>query len=146
LQGKHVGGSKGIFDHDSMSVTKDEEQLAPKGEQSSQTSSGRSQPLDGKRELAPSSSVRKPCWYELTSMDAQEHEETPRSTLRESRPLTKFPNFRALICYVIEEVTVRQEQQDASLQDDVCDIVLGSGEEPVPGGSSRSTFLAKREC
>jgi hypothetical protein len=38
LQGKPVGGSKGILDHGSMSVTEDEEQEAPKGEQSSQTS------------------------------------------------------------------------------------------------------------
>jgi hypothetical protein len=129
-----------------MSVTEDEEQEAPKGEQSSQTSSVGSQPSDGKRELAPSSSVRKPSWYEMTLMDAQEQVEAPRSTLRESRPSTKFPNFRALICYVIEEAAVQQEQQDALVQDDVCDIVPGSEGEPVPGGSSRSTFLAKREC
>jgi hypothetical protein len=61
-------------------------------------------------------------------MDAQEQVEAPRSTLRESRPPTKFPNFKALICYVIEEVVVQQEQQDALVQDDVCDIVPGSEE------------------
>jgi hypothetical protein len=136
-----------------MSVTEDEEQEAPKGEQSSQTSSVGSQPSDGKRELAPSSSVRRPSWYEMTLMDAQEQEEAPRSTLRESRPSTKFPNFMALICSVIDSVTSsiqgaadQQGWRDASVQDDVCDIVPGSEEEPVPGGSSRSTFLAKREC
>jgi hypothetical protein len=62
-----------------MSVTKDEEQEAPKGDQSSHTSSVGSQPSDGKRELAPSSSVRRPSWYKLTLMDAQEQEEAPRA-------------------------------------------------------------------
>jgi hypothetical protein len=32
------------------------------------------------------------------------------------------------------------------VKDDVCDIVSGSEEEPVPCGFSRSTLLAKREC
>jgi hypothetical protein len=41
-----------------------------KEEKSSQTSSVGSQPSDGKRELAPSSSVRRPSWYEMTLMDA----------------------------------------------------------------------------
>jgi hypothetical protein len=43
----------------------------------------------------------------------------------------------------------QQDQQvwrDAMGQDDVQDIVPGSEGKPVPGGSSRSTFLAKREC
>jgi hypothetical protein len=35
LQGKSVGGSKGILDHGSMLVTEDEELEALKGEQSS---------------------------------------------------------------------------------------------------------------
>jgi hypothetical protein len=88
-----------------MSVTEDEEQEALKGEQlkdeqSSQTSSVGSKPSDGKRELSPSSSVRRPSWYEMTLMDAQE-KEASRSTLRESRPSTKFPNFVALICSII---------------------------------------------
>jgi hypothetical protein len=102
---KPVGGSKGILDHGSMSMTEDEEQEALKGEQSSQTSSVGSQPSDGKRELAPSSSVKRPSWYEMTLMDAQEQEEAPRSTLRESRPSMKFPNFMALICIVIDSIT-----------------------------------------
>jgi hypothetical protein len=62
LQGKPVGGSKGILDHGSMSVTEDEEQEAPKGERSSRTSNVGSQPSDGKRELAPSNSVKRPSW------------------------------------------------------------------------------------
>jgi hypothetical protein len=64
-----------------------------------------SQPLDGKKELAPSSYVRRPSWYEMTLMDVQEQEEAPRSTLRESMPSAKFPNFMALICSVIYSVT-----------------------------------------
>jgi hypothetical protein len=112
-----------------------------------------SQPSDKKRELAPSSFVKRPSWYELTLMDAQEQEEPPRSTLRECRPSTKFPNFTALICSVINSLTSsvkgaadQHGWRDASVQDDVCDIVPGSEGEPVPGGSLRSTFLAKREC
>jgi hypothetical protein len=88
----------------------------------------------------------------MTLMDAQE-KEAPRSTLRESRPSTKFPNFMALICSIIDSMTSsiqgeadQQGWRDASEQDDVCDIVPGSKGEPVPGGSSRNTFLAKREC
>jgi hypothetical protein len=50
------------------------------------------------------SSVRRPSWYKMTLMDAQE-QGAPRSTLRESRPSTKFPNFMALICSVINSMT-----------------------------------------
>jgi hypothetical protein len=41
-----------------------------------------SQPLDGKRDLAPSNSFKKPSWYEMTLMDAQKKVDDPRSTLR----------------------------------------------------------------
>jgi hypothetical protein len=105
VQGMHVHGSKGILDHGSMSMAKDKEQEAPKGEQSSKTSSSRSQPSGGKEELAPSSSIRRPNWYELTLMDAQEHVEAPRSTDREGRPLKKCPYFRALMCSIIDSET-----------------------------------------
>jgi hypothetical protein len=88
----------------------------------------------------------------MTLMDAQE-QEASRSTLRERRPSTKFPNFVALICSIIDYetssiqgATNQQGWRDASMQDDVCDIVPGSKGEPVPGGSSGNTFLAKREC
>jgi hypothetical protein len=108
-----------------------------------------SQPLDGKRELAPFSFVRRLRWYMMTLMDAQEKEEAPRSTLRERKPLTKFANFMALICSIIDSVTSSIQGaadqrcwRDASERDDVCDIVLGLEEEPVPCGSSRSTFLS----
>jgi hypothetical protein len=47
LSKKLVGGSKGILNHGLMSVTKDEEREASKGEQSSQTSSVGSQPSVG---------------------------------------------------------------------------------------------------
>ena len=65
----------------------------------------RIQPLDGKRELAPSSSTRRPSWYEMTLMDAHEHEEAPNSTDRESRPPKKCPYFRALICSIVNSNT-----------------------------------------
>ena len=99
-----VGGSKGILDHGSMSVAKNEQETS-KCEQISQTSSMWKQPSYGKRDLAPSSSVRGSSWYQLTLMDAQEQEEAPRSTLRERRPSTKFPNFMALICSIIDSMT-----------------------------------------
>jgi hypothetical protein len=104
-EGKPVSGSKGILDHGSMSMAEDEEQEASKGEQSSQNSSVGSQPSDAKRELAPSNSFRRPSWYEMTLMDAQEHEEAPRSTDRESRPPKKWLYFRALMCNVIDSKT-----------------------------------------
>jgi hypothetical protein len=53
-----------------MSVVEDEEQEAPKGKKSSQNSNVGSQPSDGRRELAPSSFVKRPSWYEMTLMDA----------------------------------------------------------------------------
>jgi hypothetical protein len=62
-----------------------------------------SQNLDGKRELSPSIYIRGPIWYEMTLMDAQG--EAPRSTLRERRNSTKFPNFVTLICSIIDSVT-----------------------------------------
>ena len=45
-------------------VPEDEEQVVPKGEQSSQISSSRSQPSGEKEELAPSIFVRRPRWFE----------------------------------------------------------------------------------
>jgi hypothetical protein len=64
-----------------------------------------SQPSDGKREIAPSKFVKRSSWYKMTLMNAQEQEAAPRSTLRESRRSTKFPNFMALIRSVIDFVT-----------------------------------------
>jgi hypothetical protein len=51
--------------------------------------------------------------------DSQEHVEAPRSIVRESKPLKKFPNFLALTSNVIEETTNHQVYQDAMMQDDV---------------------------
>jgi hypothetical protein len=68
LLDKPVHGSKGILDHGSMSVTKDEEHEAPKGEHSSKTSRSGSESSGGKEELAPSSFVKRPNWYELILM------------------------------------------------------------------------------
>jgi hypothetical protein len=86
-------------------------------------------------------------------MDAQEQEEAPRSIDRESMPPKKCPYFKALMCSIIDSETSsvhgaadQQGWRDASVQDDVCDIVPRMEGEPVPGGFSRSTFLAKREC
>ena len=81
-----VHGSKGILDHGSMSVIENEEQLAPKRVQSSQDSTIGNQPSGGEEESAPSSSIRKPSWYDLTLMDAREHDDALRSTFKESRP------------------------------------------------------------
>lgn len=86
-------------------------------------------------------------------MDAQEHVETPRSIIRERKPPKKCPYFRALICSIIDSktstvqgATDQQSWRDSIVQDNVCDIVLRSEGEPVPSGSSKSTFFAKREC
>jgi hypothetical protein len=78
--------------------------------------------------------------------NAQEHVEAPRSTFRESMPPKKFPNFMALRSNVIKETIDHQVYQDDMVQDDVHDIVPRSEGQPVPSGSSRSTFLTKREC
>jgi hypothetical protein len=78
--------------------------------------------------------------------DAQEQVEAPKNTFKESRPSKKFLNFMALMSNVIEEAVNQQVQQDALLQDDACDIVARQEGKTVPSGSSRSTFLAKREC
>jgi len=51
----------------------------------------------------------------------------------------------ALMSNLIEEVVDQQVYQDALMEDDVWDIVLGFEGQLVPGGSSRSTFLTKRE-
>jgi hypothetical protein len=95
----------------SMLVVEDEEKKALKGEQSSETSSSGSQPLGGEEELSPSSSVRRPSWYELTLRDAQEKVEAPRSTFRERRPPKKFPNFMVLMSSIIdsESSSVQEE-------------------------------------
>ena len=89
------------------------------GEHSSQICSVGSQPSDEKRELAPSSYVKKPTWYEMTLKDAQEQAKVPRSTVRERR-LLKIQ--MALMCIVIddelssiEEAINQQVWQDAMI-------------------------------
>jgi hypothetical protein len=89
----------------------------------------RSQPSNGKRELDPSSLVRRLSWYKMTLMDAQEQEDS-RSTLRESIASTKFRHSVALICSVIDSVTSiiqgeidKHSWRDSSVQDDVCEFV-----------------------
>jgi hypothetical protein len=38
------------------------------------------------------------------------------------------------------------EEYTSIMRDDVCDIVPESEAKPIPSGSLRNTFLAKREC
>ena len=85
-------------------------------------------------------------------MDAHENEDSS-STLRENRLLTNFTNFVALICCVNDSVTSsiqeaynQQGWKDSCEKDDVCIIVPGLWGEPILGGCSGNTFLAKREC
>jgi hypothetical protein len=89
----------------------------------------------------------------MTSRDVQEQAEAPRSTIRESRPSRKFPNYMALMSSIIdvepsnfEEVADQQVWHDVMVQDDVQDIVPRSKGQLIPSVSSRSTFIAKREC
>jgi hypothetical protein len=63
-----------------------------------------SKPSYGKRDLSPYNFVKRRSWYEMTLMDDQE-QEAPRSTMRERISSTKFPNFMALICSVIDYET-----------------------------------------
>jgi hypothetical protein len=129
-----------------MSVAENEEQEAPKGEQNSKTSSSWSKPSCGEEDLSPSISIRRPGWYELTLTDDQKQVKTLRSTFSESRPPKKFLEFMELMSNVIEKEADHQVQHDVLVKDDVRDIVLGPEGKPVPGGSSRSTFLIEREC
>jgi len=52
--------------------------------------------------LAPSSFFRRPRWFTQTSRDAREYVEAPRSMFRESKPPKKFPNYMALMSYIID--------------------------------------------
>jgi hypothetical protein len=54
--------------HELPPVVEDEEQEAPKGEQRLEASSSGNQPSGGE-ELAPSSSIRRPRWFEQTLKD-----------------------------------------------------------------------------
>jgi hypothetical protein len=107
LHGKHVCGSKEILDlihsevNGSMSMAKDEEQKALKGDQSSKTTNSKNQPSSGE-ELTPSSSVKRPSWFEMTLRDAHEQVEAPGSTFRENKSSKKFSNFTTLMSNVIE--------------------------------------------
>jgi hypothetical protein len=85
--------------------------------------------------------------------DAQEHVEAPRNTFRESKPSKKFPNYMVLMSSIIDsksssfqEATDQHVWRNSMMKDDVWDIVPGPEGKLVLGGSSRSSFLAKREC
>jgi hypothetical protein len=87
--------------------------------------------------------------------DDQTHVEAPRSTIRESRPLRKFPNYMALMGSIIdvepssfEEAANQQVWQDAMVEEytsiiknDVWDIVLRPEEKSVV--SSKWIFKIK---
>ena len=49
-----------------------------------------SKPSEGNIEFLPSSSVRRPSWYVITLMVAQEQGTTSRRIMKESEPLMKF--------------------------------------------------------
>jgi hypothetical protein len=66
------------------------------------------------RELAPSSFVRRPSWYELTLMDAQKHE-APRSTDKERTPPKKCPYFMAQMCSIINSKTSSVQRATSTL-------------------------------
>jgi hypothetical protein len=76
LEGMLICRSKGMlyifhsYVNGPMSMEEDEDQDDSKGEQSSWSSSSRSQPLGGKEDFFPSSYVKRPSWYELTLMDS----------------------------------------------------------------------------
>jgi hypothetical protein len=88
-----------------------------------------SEPSKEKRELSPSSFVRRPSGYKMTLMVSPE-KEVYRITLRETIPSMKFSNFVVLICSVVNSETSsvqgaadQQGWRNANMQDDVCYIV-----------------------
>jgi hypothetical protein len=68
-----------------------------------ETSSTESQtPEEVEEQSTPSTSVRRPRWFEQTLQDAQEHVEPPRTTFRESRPPQKFLTYMDLMTNMID--------------------------------------------
>jgi hypothetical protein len=119
--------------------------VGPKDEPRAETSSAGSQtPVEVEEQSTPSTSVRRPRWFEQTLRDAREHVEPPRSTFRESRPPRKFPQYMALMTNIIdsepsnfEEAANQQVWRDAMVEEhnsimrnDVWEIV------PRPEGKS----------
>lgn len=75
--------------------------------------------------------------------------EHPNSTFKESRPpkkFSKFSKYMALMSSVIEDEIDKEVWRKAMVKDDAQDIMARLEGKLVPGGSSRSTFIAKREC
>jgi hypothetical protein len=106
LLGQPVCESKGILDSRSVSVT-------------------------GVCEVT-SSTVISLSWYEMTQLDAQECEETPKGMERRNKSSS------------IDPVQVARKLSGSEGEATTADGVMGL--ETDPGGGSRSTFLAKREC
>jgi hypothetical protein len=106
LLGQPVCESKGILDSGSMSVTGGCE--------------------------ATSNTVKSLSWYEMTQLDSQECEETPKGMVRRNRSSTH------------DLVQVAGKLFGSKGATTTTNGVMGL--ETDPGGGSRSTFLAKREC
>jgi hypothetical protein len=81
---------------------------------------------------ATSSTVRTLNWYEMTLLDAQECEEISKGIVRRNRSLAQDPMQVVGKLFGSEGATTTTEG------------VMGL--ETDPGGGSRVTFLAKREC
>jgi hypothetical protein len=81
---------------------------------------------------ATSSTVRSLSWYEMTQLDAQECEETPKGMERRNRSSAQDP------------VQVAGKLSGSEGAATTADGVMGL--EIDPGGGSKSTFLAEREC
>jgi hypothetical protein len=95
----------------------------PKEESRTETSSARSQtPEEVREKSAPSTSVKRPRWFEHTLRVAWEHVEPPKSTFRESRPPSKFPQYMALMTNIIDSETSSFEE--ASRQQVWRDVIV----------------------
>jgi hypothetical protein len=110
---------------DLPAVAEGPQEVGPKDEPRAETSSAGSQtPVEVEEQSSPSTSVRRPRWFEQTLRDAREHVEPPRSTFRESRPPQKFPQYMALMTNIIdsepsnfEEAANQQVWRDAMVEE-----------------------------
>jgi hypothetical protein len=97
----------------------------PKTEPRAETSTTGGQiPVEVQEQSVPSTSIRRPRWFEQTLRDAQEHVEPPSTTFQESRPPWKFPTYMALMTNIIdsnpssyEEVASQQVWRDAMVEE-----------------------------
>jgi hypothetical protein len=87
---------------------------------------------------SPSTSIRRPKWFDEILQDTRKHVEPPRTTFREKRRPRKFPTYMALMTNIIdsepsniEEAVSQQVWRDAKMEEhysimrnDVWEIVL----------------------